>query len=161
MSWDCPCASRPTHPDSPVSQRWPSGSPKSRIVLDHLGRPDVTDGPPYQRAASLFALAPLANIFLKLTPRIFGDVQRGQASADSFFPRLVEVFGSQRLAWGSNFPASAGTLKDNLALAKNCLACLSATDQAWIFAGTAQRLYPPLADRAAGKMRTPELRKAP
>jgi predicted TIM-barrel fold metal-dependent hydrolase len=120
--------------------------PRVRIVLDHLGRPDVTDGPPYERAAGLFALAPFQNIFLKLSPRIFADVKRGQASASSFFPRLVAVFGSARLAWGSNFPATQGRLQDNLGVAKDALACLSAEDRAWIFAKTAQRLYPALAD---------------
>jgi L-fuconolactonase len=123
--------------------------PNVRIVLDHLGRPDVTDGPPYKRAASLFGLAPFENIFLKLTPRIFGDVQKGQASPESFFARLVEVFGSDRLAWGSNFPASEGKLKDNLTRAKQCLAHLSPEDQSWIFAKTAQRIYPALAQSAA------------
>ena len=119
--------------------------PQVHIILDHLGRPDVTDGPPYKRASSLFGLAPFENIFLKLTPRIFGDVRKGQASAETFFPRLVEAFGSSRLAWGSNFPASEKRMKDNLVVAQNCLACLSAGDQSWIFAKTAQRLYPALA----------------
>ena len=119
--------------------------PQVRIILDHLGRPDVTDGPSYKRASSLFGLAPFENIFLKLTPRIFGDVQRGQASAETFFPRLVGAFGSNRLAWGSNFPASEAKLPDNVALAKHCLASLPVEDQAWIFAKTAQLLYPALA----------------
>jgi L-fuconolactonase len=119
--------------------------PGVRIILDHLGRPDVTDGAPYKRASSLFGLAPFENIFLKLTPRIFGDVRRGEASAETFFPRLVAEFGSHRLAWGSNFPASEKSMKDNLGVAQSCLACLSAEDQSWIFANTAQRLYPRLA----------------
>lgn len=119
--------------------------PNVRIVLDHLGRPDVTDGAPYKRASSLFGLAPFENIFLKLTPRIFGDAQKGQASAETLFPRLVSVFGSNRLAWGSNFPASEGKLAANLAVAKQALATLATEDRAWIFAKTAQRLYPALA----------------
>ena len=119
--------------------------PKVRIVLDHLGRPDISDGPPYKKASSLFGLAPFENIFLKLTPRIIGDAQRAQASAETFFPRLVSVFGSDRLAWGSNFPASEGKLTDNLGKARKSLACLSAEDQAWVFGRTAQRLYPALA----------------
>jgi L-fuconolactonase len=122
---------------------------KVRIVLDHLGRPDVTDGAPYKRAASLFGLAPFENVYLKLTPRIFGDVKKGQASADTFFPRLVEVFGSSRLAFGSNFPASEGKLKVNLETAKQSLACLSSEDQSWIFAKTAQQLYPALAENVS------------
>jgi len=119
--------------------------PNVNIILDHLGRPDVTDGPPYKKASSLFGLVPFENIFLKLTPRIFGDVKKGEASAETFFPKLAEAFGSNRLAWGSNYPASEGRMKDNLDKAKACLACLSAQDQEWIFAKTAQRLYPALA----------------
>jgi predicted TIM-barrel fold metal-dependent hydrolase len=119
--------------------------PRVKIVLDHLGRPDVTDGAPYKRASSLFALAPFENILLKLSARIFAEVKRGAASAESFFPRLVAAFGSARLAWGSNFPATPGKLRDNLETAKECLACLSIEDRAWIFTKTAQRLYPALA----------------
>jgi L-fuconolactonase len=120
--------------------------PNVPIILDHLGRPDVLDGPPYKAAESLFELAPLESIYLKLTPRIFGDVKKGKASADTFFPILVETFGSKRLAWGSNYPTSEGTLVANLDKAKTALKCLSEEDQAWIFGKTAQLLYPGLAD---------------
>lgn len=119
--------------------------PKVNIILDHLGRPDVLDGPPYRSADSLFALADLQNIYLKLTPRIFGDVLKGDASAETFFPRVVANFGAQRLAWGSNFPTSPGTLSEILATAKQGLASLSAADQEWVFGKTAQKLYPTLA----------------
>ncbi|MDH1702234.1 amidohydrolase family protein [Comamonas terrigena] len=119
--------------------------PKVNIILDHLGRPDVLDGPPYRNADSLFALADLQNIYLKLTPRIFGDVAKGEASAETFFPQVVARFGAQRLAWGSNFPTSPGTLSEILATAQQGLASLSAADQAWVFGKTAQKLYPTLA----------------
>lgn len=119
--------------------------PKVSIILDHLGRPDVLDGPPYSNADSLFALADLENIYFKLTPRIFGDVLKGKASAETFFPKVVSVFGAQRLAWGSNFPTSPGTLSEIYATAKQGLASLSASDQEWIFRKTAQKLYPTLA----------------
>ena len=119
--------------------------PKVNIILDHLGRPDVLDGPPYSNADSLFALADLENIYFKLTPRIFGDVVKGKASAETFFPKVVASFGAQRLAWGSNFPTSPGTLSEIYATAKQGLASLSASDQEWIFSKTAQKLYPTLA----------------
>jgi len=120
--------------------------PKVRIILDHLGRPDVTDGPPYKNASILFGLAPLENIYLKLTPRIFADSKRGQATPETLFPRLVEVFGSHQMAWGSNFPASEGGLAANLEKAKASLQSLSNEDREWIFAKTARTLYPKLAD---------------
>jgi predicted TIM-barrel fold metal-dependent hydrolase len=70
--------------------------PNVNIILDHLGRPDVLDGPPYANAQSMFALASLPNIYLKLTPRIFGDVKKGHASewifsktAQKLYPTLA------------------------------------------------------------------------
>ncbi|PRG60573.1 amidohydrolase [Burkholderia multivorans] len=119
--------------------------PRVNIVLDHLARPDVLDGPPYANAASLFAMADLPNVYLKLTPRIFGDVKKEKASAETFFPRVVEAFGAARLAWGSNFPTSPGTLTEILATAQDGLQCLSETDREWIFGKTAMKLYPALA----------------
>jgi predicted TIM-barrel fold metal-dependent hydrolase len=119
--------------------------PTVPIILDHLGRPDVTDGAPYVNARSLFDLAPLDNIYLKLTPRIFGDVKKEKASAETFFPRVVEAFGAKRMAWGSNYPTSTGTLREILATAQAGLSCLSDEDREWIFGRTAQHLYPALA----------------
>lgn len=119
--------------------------PRVAIILDHLGRPDVLDGPPYRNAQSLFDLADLPNLYMKLTPRIFGDVKKGQASAETFFPRVVQAFGAQRLAWGSNFPTSPGALSEILATAQAGLACLSETEREWVFGKTALTLYPALA----------------
>ncbi|MDR5836339.1 amidohydrolase family protein [Caballeronia sp. LZ034LL] len=118
--------------------------PGVNIILDHLARPDVLDGPPYAKSAGLFELGDLSNVYMKLTPRIFGDVKKEKASAETFFPRVVEAFGAQRLAWGSNFPTSPGTLSEILATAQQGLACLSEEDRAWIFGKTAQKLYPAL-----------------
>lgn len=120
--------------------------PNVPIILDHLGRPDVTDGPPYAKARSLFELADIPSIYLKLTPRIMGDSKTGAASPETLFPRLIEVFGARRMAWGSNYPTSPGSLSEILGTAKDRLATLSDADRDWIFAKTAQRLYPRLAE---------------
>ncbi|WP_347557409.1 amidohydrolase family protein [Robbsia sp. KACC 23696] len=119
--------------------------PNVAIILDHLGRPDVTDGAPYAKAQSLFDLASIPNIFMKLTPRIFDDMAKGDARAETFFPRLVEAFGANRLAWGSNFPSSKGTLPELLGAAQAGLQYVSAADRDAIFGKTAQKLYPALA----------------
>jgi predicted TIM-barrel fold metal-dependent hydrolase len=119
--------------------------PTVKIILDHCSRPDISDGAPYKKASSLFGLQPFENIHLKLTPRTVDKAKAGSATPETFFPRLVEVFGSHRIAWGSNFPASAGHLTDLLHEAKQALQCLSADDQQWIFGKTAQTLYPSLA----------------
>jgi predicted TIM-barrel fold metal-dependent hydrolase len=120
--------------------------PKAKIIIDHCARPVMNDGSPYAQAQSLFDLAKYPNIHLKLTQRNFTESQAGKATPETFFPKLVAAFGAERLAWGSNYPASEGSLADLLALAKRTLACLSENDQDWIFAKTAQTLYPALAD---------------
>ena len=119
--------------------------PKVKIILDHLARPEIDDGAPYKKAVGLFAMANFENIHLKITPRIFHEVVRGKATPETFFPKLVGAFGARRLAWGSNFPASEGTMKANLDPGKKALSCLSEDDQAWIFGRTALSLYPVLA----------------
>jgi predicted TIM-barrel fold metal-dependent hydrolase len=120
--------------------------PEVKIILDHGARPVLEDGPPYDAAASLFELARYENIYLKLTPRIFAESRKGKATPETFFPRLVSEFGAARLAWGSNYPSSEGSLPELLAVARASLSCLAEADRAWIFAKTAQVLYPALAD---------------
>jgi L-fuconolactonase len=121
--------------------------PNVKVILDHAARPQIDDGPPYAAASSLFALARYPNVYLKLTERNFTEARKGKASPETFFPRLVAGFGAQRLAWGSNYPSSEGSLPQLLALGRSALAVLPQQDLDWIFAKTAQSLYPALADK--------------
>src|SRR5215471_2914453 len=121
--------------------------PGVKVVLDHLARPVLDDGPPYTAAASLFNLAQYPGIYLKATPRAFSDSRSGKATPETFFNKLVAEFGAARIAWGSNYPASEGPLSDLLAVARASVASLPQADQDWIFGKTAQSLYPALADK--------------
>lgn len=124
---------------------------KVPIVLDHLARPVLSDGPPYRAAEWLFDLARFANIFLKLTSRTIEQAAEGASTPEAFFPRLVGAFGADRIAWGSNFPAHEGPMSRILEAARRGLASLNTADRTMIFAGTARRLYPALALSAAPK----------
>jgi len=119
--------------------------PKVRIILDHMGRPSLDDGPPYAAAESLFALAKYPTVYLKVTERNFTGSRKGKATPDTFFPKVISAFGAPRLAWGSNYPSSEGSLSELLTLARSSLKCLSQSDQDWFFTKTAQTLYPALA----------------
>jgi len=121
--------------------------PRVRILLDHMARPATEDGPPYAAAQSLFALARHPNLFLKLTTHNLREARKGKATPESFFARVVAEFGASRIAWGSNFPASEGTLAGLLAEARAALAGLAEAEREWIFSGTARSLYPALAAR--------------
>ena len=108
-------------------------------------QPRHLDGPPHAADAELFGFADDANVFLKVTPLNFAPPDWGKASPESFLGKLIGEFGADRLAFGSNFPATAGTLQDILGKARAAFAFANSHDQALIFGGTAQRLYPMLA----------------
>jgi predicted TIM-barrel fold metal-dependent hydrolase len=121
--------------------------PNVKIILDHLMRAPIEDGPPYKAAAALFGLARYENVYLKLTTENVRDSRRGKATPGSFFGKVVKEFGAPRIAWGSNFPNAEGTLKEILAESRKALAFLPEQDQDWIFCRTAQSLYPALAGK--------------
>lgn len=120
--------------------------PQVNFILDHLAKPDITDGPPYAAAQPLFDLAVHKNLYLKVTPRNTMPETWGKATPETFFKKLIATFGAGRLAWGSNFPANKGPLSNLLAKSKESLASLPESDRAWILGKTAQTLYPVLAD---------------
>jgi predicted TIM-barrel fold metal-dependent hydrolase len=118
--------------------------PRVKVILDHLAKPSLSDGPPYSGAADVFRLAGYKNLFLKVSPHTVTEAQNGKATHATFFPLLVSKFGAPRIAWGSNYPASKGTLPDLLKASQAALSVLSAEDRDWIFAKTSLTLYPAL-----------------
>jgi L-fuconolactonase len=119
--------------------------PKVTIILDHLARGPFEDGPPYAAAADFFELAQYKQLYLKITPVNWEPKSWGKATAETYFGNVVDTFGASRVAWGSNFPNSEGTLSEILAAARKAFAFAKASDQDWIFGKTAITLYPSLA----------------
>jgi predicted TIM-barrel fold metal-dependent hydrolase len=119
--------------------------PQVKVILDHAGSAKLDDGPPFAQAQQVFDLADLRNLYLKITSNTFVLAKQGKATPAAYFTKLVSVFGADRLAWGSNQPASAGTMTELVDMAKSGLAALKPADRAMIFSGTAKRLYPALA----------------
>lgn len=121
--------------------------PSVRVILDHLAKPTLSDGPPYDAASEVFRLADHKNLYLKLTPRTVAEARNGKATHATFFPLLVSKFGASRIAWGSNYPASEGTLPELLKVSQGALSVLPLEDRESIFARTALALYPALAGK--------------
>jgi predicted TIM-barrel fold metal-dependent hydrolase len=119
--------------------------PKVPVLLDHLAKPTLSDGPPFGAAAEVFSLANYKNLYLKVTPRTIKESQNGKATPQTFFPLLLSEFGASRITWGSNYPASEGTLTELLKSSQSCLSFLSEDERQWIFSKTALSIYPALA----------------
>jgi len=152
-AWECaselgiPVCMQMTVKAIPQLTRMLERFPNARVILDHLAKPTLSDGPPYSGAGDVFGLADYKNLYLKLTPRTVAEARNGKATHATFFPLLVSKFGAPRIAWGSNYPASEGTLPELLKVSQAALSVLSPEDREWIFSGTALTLYPALAGK--------------
>ncbi len=118
--------------------------PEAVVLLDHGARPELTDGPPYANAMPLFGFAKYPNLHIKYTTHNVRESQQGHATPASFIEALVNSFGARRIAWGSNFPASPGSLATQLNQALEATSSLSLEDRTRIFSGTACSVYPSL-----------------
>ena len=120
--------------------------PKVTILLDHLSRTPFEDGPPYAGAADFLALAKYKQVYLKITPINVTPKTWGKGTPETFFGKVIDTFGADRIGWGSNFPNSIGTMKEILTAAQKAFSFAKSGDQDWIFGTTALSLYPKLKD---------------
>jgi predicted TIM-barrel fold metal-dependent hydrolase len=93
----------------------------------------------------LFELGKYEQLYLKVTPINVTPKSWGKGTPQTFFGKVIDTFGASRIAWGSNFPNSVGTLSEILGAARKAFSFAKASDQDWIFGKTAQALYPVLA----------------
>lgn len=116
------------------------------VVLDHCGFPDVAGGPPFVRAAPLFALARHPGLHLKITSHV---LEGAGPDAGELVERLASGFGAERLVWGSDYPQTHDRpYRELVALGREACAGLPADDQARVLGGNALRLWPSLAGDA-------------
>lgn len=119
------------------------------VVIDHLGRPDLSEANGPAAIAELLALAAVANIYVKLSA--FGSVNAAASDAGpEWLPMVTGAFGVDRVMWGSDYPwvLETGTIATAVASTAAALPGLSSRDTAAVFGGTARRLFgfPELAD---------------
>lgn len=115
-----------------------------RVILDHAARTPFAAGPPYLAAKPLATLIDHQRLFLKVTPRVLGSAASSHGGATGALNELVRRFGSDRLAWGSNWPASSGTYAELTDLLRSAAAELAPEDADNLFHRTAEALYPRL-----------------
>lgn len=111
------------------------------VLVDHFAQADVSGGPSFDAAAPLFGMAEISNIFLKLTPAVPAALKKSEADGRAFVKKVVAEFGAGRIAWGSDWPSSAGTMAENLNVTKDLIADLSEKERDLILGGTALSIY--------------------
>lgn len=76
--------------------------PTHRIVLDHCGFADLVDEGSDSFRSLMDALE-VGNVTLKVTTHVLDTWTQAGQSLDRLLPRLVELAGSGRLVWGSDY----------------------------------------------------------
>lgn len=125
--------------------------PRLKIILDHLGSPQIEDGPPYRAAWEFFELAIFKNLFLKFSSNNLSEATVGKATPESFLESTLAAFGPNRLMWGSNFPNTKGDsatpYKAIVDSVRATLSSLTEEESSWLMGRTALELYPSLRNR--------------
>lgn len=125
--------------------------PGVKVLVDHLARPRLDDGPPYAAAGDLWALARYSNVYMKFSPYTYRESAEGKSTTRAFFETVLERFGARRLLWGTNFPnhkgSDAGPYTDLVEEARAALAFASQEDRDWMLGRTAHTIFPTLGDK--------------
>lgn len=132
-----------------AAARLAAALPGVRLVLDHLGKPRLDAPPDADRLgpwrADLVALAAHPNVCAKLSGLVT-EARWDAWTTDDLRPAVehaVEVFGPDRLMFGSDWPVCllASGYERWLATTTELLAGLTGAEQRAVWGGTARRVY--------------------
>lgn len=116
-------------------------APDLRVVIDHGGKPDIAAGRLDPWRERMAALAGLPGVHCKLSGLLTeaGDAPSAEAVAP-YAAHLIEVFGPDRLMWGSDWPVLnlAGDYPSWRAM---CAAWVPPEQRTSLFGETARRFY--------------------
>ena len=152
------CVSLPTvrrMSDLPALRRVLERFPTVRVLLRRMAGAPAEDGPPYEAAKDLFALAEFPNVYLTFSQHNIEDARKGKSNPQAFFEAFISKFGARRLMWGSFFPANRATpeapYKGLVDRVREELSFLQQDDRDWLLGETARNLFPSLRDAAGQK----------
>ena len=119
--------------------------PSARLVLDHLGKPDIRAGAFDRWRADLDRLARQPNVFAKLSGLVTEADWRGwtAASLRPYVDAALDAFGADRLMIGSDWPVCtvAGSYADVMHVVTAALEERTAAERDAVLGGTARRFW--------------------
>ena len=120
--------------------------PELSFVVDHIAKPRIVDGSDPAWEAGMPGLAALANIQVKLSGMVTEADWTSWTSDDlrPFVSRVVDLFGTQRLMFGSDWPVCllvVASYEEVVAALEEALGDLSEEELQRVFGTNAQRFY--------------------
>ena len=129
----------------PAAIRFATALPGSRLVLDHLGKPDIRAGAFDRWRRDLDQLAARPNVCAKISGLVTeADWERWTAGdLHRYISAALDSFGPERLMIGSDWPVCtvAAGYAEVLDIARTAVAGLSPAARAAVLGGTARRFW--------------------
>lgn len=118
--------------------------PDQPFVLDHFGKPEVSEGINRKYEQDLRELGKFPNVYCKISG-LFTEAENFQWKPEDlypFFDLALEIFGVERLIYGSNWPVSLCAVKysENINILENYLSS-KGIPPGGIFSENANRFY--------------------
>jgi len=123
----------------PVIEAMADRFPDLRIVLDHIFLPTPTD-PDFGIGDQFRGLAARANISVKFTSLNMDAIRETGVAPEQVLRRAVDVFGADKVMWGSDIGTSSGTYKEMIQRAIASTALLTHEERRKVLHDTGRRI---------------------
>lgn len=115
--------------------------PQLSIVLDHCGWPAPRTAPNYGFGAAHKALTDRKNVFFKITTINFEQLAQADIDSAQFVRHAVDLYGADRIMWGSDFGNTEGTFEDMVARARQSTRLLTPQESRAVLHDTGSRIF--------------------
>jgi len=115
--------------------------PDIRLVLDHLLEPEMDEGEHFGLDERWETLAPEKNVFFKFTSINLDICRESGVPATKVLRRAVDLYGADRVMWGSDIGTSSGTYKDMVQRMLDASVLLSPAERQAVFHDTGRRVF--------------------
>lgn len=116
--------------------------PGLTVVIDHFGAIKSDAGPPDHGVDELLeGVAAFDGVTIKFTTIPLGRLEAVGVDFRPVVKRVMDLFGAERMMWGSDVTQSPGTYEHMVELGRQAIEGMSSAEQEQILSGTAMRVY--------------------
>jgi predicted TIM-barrel fold metal-dependent hydrolase len=124
----------------PIVEAMADRLPNLSIVLDHVFMPVVTDAD-FGIGRQFDGLAGRRNIYVKFTSLNMDVIREQGIAPEAVLKRTVDVFGADRVMWGSDIGTSSGTYREMVERAVAATALLDEVQRRKVLHDTGRKVF--------------------